>query len=188
AFVGKDGLDLPLAQQPAFGVDLLGRQQMPFPAGFAQATCGASQERDVTGLVRRIRNLAFGRLGSGFHQLRSGNEAGTGKAGPADGDAERAEKLASIDCGGFVHGLLREARLTDGRRTDVASATPLATILTRASISRATYPKRRVAARWRGAWSCACVFRIGAGANPGDRTGRPDNPPLVSNPVASACS
>src|SRR5262249_11178233 len=27
------------------------------------------------------------------------------------------EKLTSIDCGWFVHGLLPEARLTDGRRT-----------------------------------------------------------------------
>jgi hypothetical protein len=35
--------------------------------------------------------------------LGSGNEAGTGKAGPADRDAERAEKFASIDCGWFVH-------------------------------------------------------------------------------------
>jgi hypothetical protein len=64
----------------------------------------------MTGAKGGIRNLAFGRLGSGFHQLRSGNEAGAGKAGPADGDAERAEKFTSINCGWFVHGLLREAR------------------------------------------------------------------------------
>ena len=38
-----------------------------------------------------------GRLGSGFHKLRSGNEAGTGEAGPADCDTERAEKFTSID-------------------------------------------------------------------------------------------
>src|SRR5262249_37987334 len=103
AFVGKDGLDLPLAQQPAFGVDLLGRQQMPFPAGFAQAICGASQERDVTGLVRRIRNLAFGRLDSRFDQFRPGDQAATGKAAPADRDAKRAEKFTPIDRGWFVH-------------------------------------------------------------------------------------
>src|SRR5262245_46937757 len=76
---------------------------MPFPAGFAQAICGASQERDVTGLVRRIRNLAFGRLDSRFDQFRSGDQAGTGKAAPADRDAKRAEKFTPIDRGWFVH-------------------------------------------------------------------------------------
>src|SRR5262245_45489574 len=181
--VGGDGLDLALSQQTALGVDLLGRQEVPLQRWLTEHRGRTGQKGHVPGLVGGIRNLAFGWLGSGFHQLRSGNEAGTGKAGPADGDTERAEKLASIDCGGFVHGLLREARLTDGRRTDVASATPLATILTRASISRAAYPKRRIAARGRGVWACRCPFRIGASANPGTvpvtpRTARPQ-------PVAS---
>ena len=76
---------------------------MPFPAGFAQAICRASQERDVPGLVRRIRNLAFGRLDSGFDQFRSGDQAGTGKAAPADRDTKRAEKFTPIDRGWFVH-------------------------------------------------------------------------------------
>src|SRR5262249_12676400 len=134
--VGGDGLDLALAEQSALGVDLLRRHDVALVRRLAEHSRRAGEERHVTGTIGGIRNLAFGRLGRGLPQLRAGNEAGTGKAGPADGDAERAEKLTSIDCGWFVHGLLPEARLTDGRRTDVASATPLATILTRKLLAR----------------------------------------------------
>ena len=45
-----------------------------------------------------------------------------------------------------------------------------------ASFSRATCPKRRIAVRRRGVWSCLCAFRIGAG-------GRSENPTLVRNPL-----
>ena len=57
----NDGLDLALAEEPAFGVDLLGRQQMPFPAGLAQEIGRAGQERDVAGLERLVRDVPLGR-------------------------------------------------------------------------------------------------------------------------------
>src|SRR5262249_61371645 len=99
-----------VAKYPAWGLDPLPRDDVALVRGLAEPSRRAGEERHVTGTIGGIRNLAFGRLGSGFHQLWSGNQAGTGKAGPADGDAKRAEKLTSIDCGWFVHGLLREAR------------------------------------------------------------------------------
>ena len=52
-----------------------------------------------------------------------------------------------------------------------------------ASFAGATCPKRRIAGRRRGVWSCLCPFRIGAGANPGDRTGRSEKPQIVRNPL-----
>src|SRR5262249_56575390 len=88
---------------------------------------------------------------------------------------ERAEKFTSIDCGWFVHGLLREARQTDGRRTDVASATPLVTILSRKLCAR-DLPEAshcRPPARRR---VLPMLFRIGAG-------GRSETPTPVRNPL-----
>src|SRR5262249_33457928 len=77
----------------------------PLGRGSPGSAAGLGWSVHVTGAFG-----ACGGRGGWFTWLRSGNEAGPGKAGPADGDAKRAEKLASIDCGWFVHGLLREAR------------------------------------------------------------------------------
>jgi len=100
---------LTLASVPAASsavmVSIFRRHDVALVRRLAEHSRRAGEERHVTGTKGGIWNLAFGRLGSGFHQLRSGNEAGTGKAGPADGDAERAEKFTSIDSGRFVHGL-----------------------------------------------------------------------------------
>jgi len=65
----------------------------------------AGEEGHVAGAEGRIRNLALGRLDSGFDHLWSSDQAGAGKAAPADRDAKRAEKFAPIDCGWFVHGV-----------------------------------------------------------------------------------
>ena len=103
--VGGDGLDLALAREAALGVDLLGRQDVALERRLAEHRGRAGQEGHVPGLVGRIRNLALGRLGGGLHQLRSGDQAGTGKAGPADRDARaRRENFGDRLCG-FVHGL-----------------------------------------------------------------------------------
>src|SRR5271157_4788898 len=59
----------------------------------------------MAGLKGGVRNLAFGRFGGSFDQLRSSHQAGPCEAGPADRHAKRAEKISAIDCGWLVHGL-----------------------------------------------------------------------------------
>src|SRR4029077_2948563 len=81
--VGGDGLDLALAEKSALGVDLLRRENVALVRGLAEHGRRAGEERHVAGAVRRIRNLSLGRLGGGFDELRSGNKAGAGEAGPA---------------------------------------------------------------------------------------------------------
>ena len=99
-FVGHDRLDLPLAQQPAFGVDLLGGQQVPFPTGFAQSRGGTCLERDVAGLERLVGDIPFhlgGRVGlsrAGEVGCRPGRRH---KAGGADGDAQSAQEIPAFD-------------------------------------------------------------------------------------------
>ena len=73
--VGKDGLDLALAQESTFGVDFLGREHVPLPPGFAQQIGGAGQERDVAGLEWPVRDVAF-RLGRRMRWPRSGEVGG----------------------------------------------------------------------------------------------------------------
>ena len=94
--VGDDGLDLPLAQEAAFGVDLLGRQQMPFAAGLAQKIGGAGQEGDVAGLERRVGNVALGLVGR-LDGSRAGEVGGRSGCRCSGTNRNSIEKRSAID-------------------------------------------------------------------------------------------
>ena len=102
--VGGDGLDLALAEEPALGIDLFGREDVALVRRLAEHGGGAGEECHVPGLVGRIRNLALGRLGRRLEHRRSGHQPGARKPGPADRHAERAEEIATIDLCRLVHG------------------------------------------------------------------------------------
>src|SRR5262249_24782968 len=106
--VGGNSLDLALAEQSALGIDLFRRQHVSLVRGLAEHGRRAGEERHVAGAEGRVWNLAFGRIRGSFDPLRSGHQSGTGETGPADGDAEGAEKLAAIDCAWFIHRHLPE--------------------------------------------------------------------------------
>ena len=94
SLVGKDGLDLALAQESAFGVDLLGRQHVPFASGFAQEIGRAGQERDVAGLERLVRNVALDLEGC-MRRSRSGEIGG----GHTSGGCANRRARSGMFCG-----------------------------------------------------------------------------------------
>ena len=58
-FVGRDGLDLALAEEAALRVDLLGRQDVALRARLAEHRGRAGEERHVAGLERRVGDVSF---------------------------------------------------------------------------------------------------------------------------------
>src|SRR4029450_1829815 len=108
-------------------------------------------------------------------QLRSGNQAGTGKAGSSDRDAERAEKFAPINCGGVVHGHLLRTFVMGWRARRIS---PPMGLLYHASLSRATCPKGVTLppAGWAGTWG-GMGRGIGRHAGSGWHRGNLPRPP-----------
>ena len=97
--VGEDGLDLAPAEQPAFGIDLLGRHHVPFTTGLAQQIACAGYQRHVTGLVRPVGHGPLHLGGGSMRRSRSG-KVGAGHRtrghGGAGGDAEAVQERSAI--------------------------------------------------------------------------------------------
>ena len=96
--VGGDRLDLALAQEPTFGVDFLGGQEVSLQTRLAQRRGGARLERDMAGFEGFVRDISFGlRRGRSRpwcrHVTRRPHRRG--EAGGPDGHA--GEKIAASD-------------------------------------------------------------------------------------------
>ena len=93
-FVGHDGFDLSFAEEPAFGIDLLGCHQMAFPAGLTQEVGRAGEEGDVAGLERLVRDISLG-LESRMCRPRPGEVGGLSRSYCGGSHCNAAQKVSA---------------------------------------------------------------------------------------------
>jgi hypothetical protein len=90
-----DGLDLALAEEPALGVDLLGRHRVALQRRLAQHRGGAREKGHMADLEGRVGDLPLGGLRGRLDDPRAADQTGRRQSGAADRHAQTVEKTAT---------------------------------------------------------------------------------------------
>ena len=102
--VGLERLDLPLPQETALGIDLVGGEHVALVRGLAEHGGGAGEEGHVADLVGRVRHLARV-LHLGFRPVHAGQHGQArrrSRGGGRDRHAQLAQEIAATHFWGHV--------------------------------------------------------------------------------------